>query len=380
MVVDISPASAERNSGKLTNYYASSSNAMLMTCSYTCGAQWQTCACSETDQRRRNEEIRVRVEQYEANQRAEEEEVRAATAAVEAAERQLREEREAEEAWLAEEARELERMEIGRVQEIADYFQYLRGVLEEVRLQQTMAIRNRHDIEWANINSVKIDLDSGENVARREADVKSERDKIVTGTENTIKALQRQHATSMMELISRHRKDQDALLGPPTDSDDSDAEIARAETLQDLMPIQDLERTFLKSQQACEIQKWRDRCDASLQAFDARDLTSTLRFKAEKKSKAREQNLQSVVFADNKWIEVLFEERNHMLAEDERRLIGNGGEAPPTPKEVVHSWQPPPEREAPDAPLAIKEGALGKENNEVPRTVDLGWTGLYHAV
>ena len=267
----------------------------------------------------------------------------------------MREEREAEEARLAEEARELERMENERVQSIAMYFQYLRGVLDRVRSQQTMAITRRHNVEWANIDGMKNDLDSAENITKREADVQAERDKIMTGTGNTIKALQRQHATTMMELVTRHRKDQDALLAPSIDTDDPDAAILRSETLQDLMPIQHFELTELRSQQARDIQKWRDRCGTSLQAFDARDLLTTLRLEDENAIKLREQQMRSIAFADNKWTDVLFEERVNMLADDERRFIRNGGEAPAMPQETEVSWQPQPERMTPEVPRAADQ-------------------------
>lgn len=299
---------------------------------YTCGAVWRTCHCTEADQARREEEIRTRLARFEADQRAEEEEMRAAMEAVEAAERQLREEREAEERRMEEEARELQRLEAERLQKIADWFEYLRGVIERVRIQQTSAIEKRHDREWDAIDKMRDDLDSVTKAAERELFVKCERDKIVASTEITIKALQRQHAATMMETITRHRKDQDDLFERSIESEDQDNEIHQAETLQELMLAQETERTTLKSQQAREVQKWKQRGESSLQAFDSRMLALKMRLEEAENINKRESEVRSTIFADGKWSEVLFEARLAMLAEDERKLGANGGEAPSAPK------------------------------------------------
>ena len=281
---------------------------------------------------RRETEIRTRLAQFEADRRAEEEEVRAAIAAVEAAERQLREEREVEEARAEEETRELTRRETERVQQINVYFEYLRGVLGRVRIQQESAIEKRHEKEWAAIDLMRAELESPENAAKREAYVKSERDKINISTESTIKTMQRQHAASMMETISRHRKEQDELFSRSNEDEDQDAQILKAQTLQDLMPAQDLERTTLKSQQEREVQKWRGRGEASLLAFDSRMIALKLRLEEAENIDRRERGVRNVIFADGKWTETLFEQRVNMLAEDERKMVQNGAEAPSTPK------------------------------------------------
>ena len=292
-----------------------------------------TCRCTEADQERRNAEVRARLQQFEADQRArqaEEEELRRAMAAVEAAERQLREEREAEEARMEEEAREIARREAERVQQVAEYFEYLHRILERVRLQQETAIERRHDRAWAEVDEMRVELDSPERVAERKAHVDSERDKINARTESSIKTLQRQHAAIMIEMINRHRKDQDELLARSTG--DQDSEILNAETLQELMPFQDLERASLNSQQAREIEKWKSREEDSLKAFDLKMLMVNLRQEEAGKIKQREQEIQNMIFADGKWTEVIFEERYLMLEEDEKKMVRNGGEAPTVPK------------------------------------------------
>lgn len=295
---------------------------------YTCGAQWRTCACTEADQARREREIATRLAQFQADQRAEEEEIRAAIAAVEEAERQLRREREAEEALIEAEARELTKREFERLQNIHDHFEYLRGVLDRIRLQQRQAIERRHDREWAEIDIMKDRLDSSDAAVERERHVASEREKIVTATESTVKTLQRKFATEMMETISRHRKAQDDLMAMDIHSPDQDADIAKAEILQELMPAQELERSFLKSQQAREIAKWKARGEQSLKAYDSKMVSLKLRLEEAERVNVRAKEMKKRVFADTRWFEAIFTERAIMLGQDETKLILSGTDAP----------------------------------------------------
>ena len=369
---------------------------VLTSSSYTCGAIWRTCACTEADQARREREIRTRLAEFEDVQRAEEEEARAAAAAVEAAERQLREEREAEEARIEQGERELARMESERVQQIANYFVYLRGVMERVMTHQKMAIEKRHHNGWAKIDSMRDELDSQERIDNRDAHVKSERDKIIASTNSTIKALQCQHAASIMEMISRHRKDQDELFARATGNDDPDAEIHKAETIQELLRIQDLERATLASEQAREIQKWKSRGQTSLQAFDSRMIASKMRLEEAEEINKRETEVRKMIFADSKWTETLFEKRFAMLVEDERKMIANGGEAPEVPKqekavvipgkesptvqvqipqerELRTVPQPPPSRMAPTPPSKQSVRDPSDKPLHFRRTNDMWW-------
>lgn len=301
---------------------------MLISHSYTCGAKWRTCACTEADQARREGEIATRLARFEADQRAEEEEIRAAIAAVEDAERQLRNEQEAEEARLEAEAREMTKREFERLQNINDHFEYLRGVLDRIRLQQRQAIERRHDREWDEIDMMKDKLESPAAAAERERYVALERENIVTATESTIKTLQRRFATEMMETITRHRKDQDDLMAAVIDNPDQDADIVKADILQELMPAQELERSTLKSQQARELAKWKGRGERSLRAFDSKMVSLKMRLEEAEKINARSKEMRKRVFADTKWFEAVFLERTIMLGEDERKLILCGSEAP----------------------------------------------------
>lgn len=295
---------------------------------YTCGAKWRTCACTEADQARREGEIAARLARFEADQRAEEEEIRAAIAAVEEAERQLRKEREAEESRLEAEARELTKREFERLQNINDHFEYLRGVLDRIRLHQRQAIERRHDREWDEIDTMKDKLESPAAAAERERYVALKREKIVTTTESTIKALQRRFATEIMETITRHRKDQDDLMATVIDSPNQDADIVKADILQELMPAQELERSTLKSQQARELAKWKIRGEQSLRAFDSKMVSLKMRLEEAEKINVRSTEMKKRVFADSKWFEAVFLERAIMLGEDERKLILSGSEAP----------------------------------------------------
>lgn len=264
--------------------------------------------------------------------------MREAIEAVQAAERRLQEEREAEERAeqrrIEAEEREFARLESERLNQITVYFEYLRRVLDRLRLQQSLAIRKRHEIGWSKIDELRNELDSDEAVAQREAILSPERKKIVASTETTIKGLQRQHAAVLMETMTRHRKEQDDFMVHSLENEDPDAEIMQAEKLQELITAQDSERSTLKSRQAKEIQKWRSNREASLRTLDSRmdKLSFEMRLEDAEKIDAREREMRNVVFADKKWDELIFATRQVMLAEDKRQMVQSGREAPEAPK------------------------------------------------
>ncbi|MCJ1278456.1 hypothetical protein MMC21_006273 [Puttea exsequens] len=299
---------------------------------YTCGARWLTCQCTAADQFRREVEIRERMTKYEEAQRAEEEEMRAAVAAIRAASEAMEREQREEEEREIEQRRELERQEKIRVENIAHYHDYLREVLERVQLMQRQAIDKRHDKAWSRIDVMRDELVSAERAIARENFVQAEREKISARTDGTIKALQRKHATTMMETIQRHRKDQDDLMLASTQQDDEDAELVTAEKMQALLPAQDLERNTLKSQQAREIRKHRLRGEDSLKAFDIKTKVLQMRLEEAEAINQREKAMRNTVFADGKWFDLIFEERLAMLADDQRRMERSGADAPAGPK------------------------------------------------
>lgn len=281
---------------------------------------------------------------------------------MEEAERQLREQRELEEARLDAEARELTRRESERLQNINDHFEYLRGILDKIRLPQQQAIERRHDQEWDKIDVMKDKLESPDASATRERHVASERGKIVTKTEGTIKALQRRSAAEMMETITRHRKHQDDLMGMTINDPDQDADVMKADILQELMLAQELERTILKSQQAREIAKWKVRGAQSLEAFDSKMVLLQMRLEEGERINVCAKETKKRVFADSKWFEAVFSDRAIMLGEDERRLIFNGGDAP--------AWSKA-ERDS----SATMTGIRNEENGSKPAAIKASGSG-----
>ena len=175
---------------------------------------------------------------------------------------------------------------------------------------------------------MKDKLESTDAAAERERYVASEREKIATTTEGTIKTMQRRFATEMMETIARHRKAQDDLMAMTIDNPSQDADIMKADILQELMQAQELERSTLKSQQAREIAKWRVRGEQSLKAFDSKMVSLKMRLDEAERINVRAKEVKKRVFADTKWFEAIFLERTMMLGEGERKLILSGGDSP----------------------------------------------------
>lgn len=319
--------------------------------SYCCGGKWRDCRCNEADYQQRDEVRRVRRAAREAEQRAEEEEVRAAIAAVEAAERAIQQEREAEDARMAEEAREIEQIEVERLSSIADYYEYLRGVLECVRLQQRHALEKSHDEEWAEIDRIRDEIESPNKNAERERIFNTEKATIMGEIEAKIRELQRSHAHAMMATITRHRKAQDELLAASMSAPDAETEIILVDRLENLMPTQDAERSALASQQKSEMQNFRGYYESQLGGLDAKSWTLQLRLKDLEGISRREKELKNKITADSKWFELLFDDRITMLSEDQNRMMNSGADAPPNPNKRDTVVMPKREEPAP-APSA----------------------------
>ena len=300
--------------------------------SYICGSRWKTCRCTNDDLLRLQEEASIRVARYEADQRAEEEEMRAAVAAVRAAAEALEAERALEEERAQEEQREYERQERVRLENIAHYYGYLREVLGRVRLMQRTAIEKRHDCEWDEIDRMRDDLDSAEKAADMQREVDKEREEIISKTNNTIKALQRRHATTMMETITRHRRDQDDFFDMSAECTDEATNLANAEKLEWLMSAHNLERSTLKAQQVHEIQKYKTRCEGSLKDFDVKTKILQMRLGEAEFISQREKAMRSILHADSKWFDLIFDVRYSMLMDDQKRMERSGADAPTGPK------------------------------------------------
>ncbi|KAL8792853.1 MAG: hypothetical protein Q9195_004583 [Heterodermia aff. obscurata] len=304
---------------------------------YTCGARWKTCMCTESDQRRREDEIRERLDRFEAEAKAEEAEVRAAIAAVEAAERIVAEEREAEDERLAEESRQIAAREYERLEGITEFFEYLRQRLEKTRLQQEETIQKRHSEESAKVEEREAAQVSGKQVLdKKEQEVTSERARLAIQTQEPIKCARKKHASQLVSTVGRHRQDQDAYLLMSNEAMEVDINIDQTAILEQLLQAQDLERVTLRSQQTREIQKLQKRGELVLQDFDQRAKAAreerVLAQVREGEEVARMATAtKKRIEADWKWFEAIFLDRAMMLGEDERRMILSGADAPRAP-------------------------------------------------
>lgn len=232
---------------------------------------------------------------------------------------------------MADEARAIEQLEVERLSNIADYYEYLRGVLECVRLQQRHALEKRHDQEWAEIDRIRDEIESPETTAARERTFNAEKAKIVGEMEAKIRELQRSHAHTMRETITRHRKAEDELLAASMSAEDIETETTYATRLDNLMPLHEAERSALNTTQKRQVQTWRERFETQLGDFDAKGKILQLRLKDLEDISRREKDLKSKITADSKWFELLFDERIIMLSEDQNRMMNSGADAPSNP-------------------------------------------------
>ena len=232
---------------------------------------------------------------------------------------------------MAHEAREIEQIEIERLSKIVDYYEYLRGVLECVRLQQRHALEERHDQEWAEIDRIKDAIESPDMIAARERIVNAEKARIVAEMEAKIRELQRSHTHALIEIITLHRKAQDEILAASMSAQDEETESIDAARLENLMSTQEAERSALNSQQKCEMQECRGWHKAQFGEFDAKSKILQLRLKDLEEISQRETGLKSKITADSKWFELLFDERITMLSEDQNRMMNSGADAPSNP-------------------------------------------------
>ena len=304
--------------------------------SYTCGAPWKTCTCTEEDQREKERKIQERFEKHEAEARVEEEEIRAAIAAVEAAERLVSEEREAERELLTVEARQTTGREYERLEGITEFFEHLRDRLEKVRLQQKRAIEQRQRMELQKVEEKEAALVCGGKILDRDQKVATKRAELVKNNEDVLRDLRKTHARQLMETVGRHRKDQDAYIAKPSREMETNENVDQAGVLEMLLQAQEVERTTLRSQQTREIQKWEKRGPRLLEAFDAQTEAERLKIVEAQVEEAEELTSLAAaakqrISADWKWFDAIFLDRTMMLGGDERRMILSGSDAPKPP-------------------------------------------------
>ena len=307
--------------------------------SYTCGARWRTCDCTEVDQALREAEIAERLEAYNDEVRAEEADVKAAIAAVEAAERRMTREREADERAAEDERRikeaeEAMRIECERIESVRDYFQQLRDFLEKIDVQQKHAISNRHSaFDQPNIVRMKADLASADMFTRRVAQISAERDEIVASNKAKLSEIRERHHDTLRQTIRRHRNDQDTVFLQPIPGPERHRASLVDRTLTMLMAAQDTERNVLQGQQDRELRKWIARGATRLQEFDEIMREERVRFGKLHLSRTEEitRSLERAVAqldADWKWFDLIVDERLDMLKEEENRMIMSGADAP----------------------------------------------------
>ena len=292
--------------------------------------------CTEADQRRKEDEIRERLDRFEAEAKAEEAEVKAAIAAVEAAERLVAEEREAEDERLVEESRQIAAREYERLDGITEFFEYLRQGLEKTRLQQEEMIQKRHSEESLKVEQKEAAQVSDEQLLEKEQEVASERARLAIQTQETVKCARKKHAAQLVSTVGRHRQDQDAYLQISNEAMEADVNIDQTAILEQLLQAQDLERVTLRSQQTREIQKLLKRGELILQEFDrkakgAREERLLVRVREADEVARVATATKRRIEADWKWFEAIFLDRAMMLGEDERRMILSGADAPKAP-------------------------------------------------
>ena len=313
-------------------------------CSYTCGAQWNTCSCTEEDQVRRRAQLAAR----RAVVHAEEEELRAALEAIAEAERREQEEREKEQRRLEEEARraeqeriereearvaaemqQLQRMEAARIEKIKKYYTMLRLSMRDLHKLQRKKILDRHKSEvQRSIEELEKIMAKKNNLEAAEAQLQIER-------EEKLRRTREKHAQITIQTFARHRIDQNQLFDSLSQeanrnsySGDPPPHVtAIADIIEDMMALQESERAVLKERQQRELQRLQSPAMDSF--FVSPDHDGQMLALQEEKQKTTEEahKTKRQADADCKWMELVFTERAKMLDEDERRLIDSGSQA-----------------------------------------------------
>ena len=252
----------------------------------------------------------------------------------------MAEEREAENERLAEEARQLRLREYEQLEDITEFFEYLRQCLEEIRQQQKQAMQKRQRSETAKVEERERELVCGEQILDREQEVASERASLATRIQEPIKSARKKHARQLVETVGRHRKDQDAYLMMSNEAMEADVSVDQTAVLERLLQAQDLERSTLRSQQTREIQKLKKRAEIVLQDFDQKtEAKRSERLEAQVREAEEVTRMAALltkqIDTDWKWFDAIFLARAMMLGEDERRMILSGADAPRSPYDAI---------------------------------------------
>ena len=280
---------------------------------------------------------------------AEEEELRAALEAIAEAERREEEEREQEKMRLEEETRraeqeriereearvaaemqQLRRMEAARIEKITQYYTTLRLSMRDLHKLQRKKILDRHKSE------VQRSIEELEKIMAKKDDLEAAKVQSQIEREEKLRKTREKHAQIIIQTFARHRVDQNQLFDSLSQeanrnsySGDPPPHVtAIAETIEDMMALQESERAVLKERQQRELQRLQSRDMESF--FVSSDHDEQMLALQEVKQKMTEEARDTKQQADTdcKWMALVFNERSRMLDEDERRLIESGGEAP----------------------------------------------------
>lgn len=296
--------------------------------SYTCGAIWKTCHCTEIDQAQRRERIREQTRAGDEVTRAEEAEVAAAIRAVEEAERREAEEaerqervrQEAETQRLAEQAEAARLEEEERVTAINRRFVDLQAILEALHCSQQKSLCRRHETEMKkakeNMTASQLAFDA------RWALEKSSMNKT---NQESMQQLNVEHQTALQEMDTRHEEEEDELFLALQIHlrNKSNRDVRQAAMIEKIKRAQLEEREDFEGRLRLAMEETRNR-----QARETQDLEAFLLQERDFTVEIELKNAESVartVFADRMWFDRLIDERRRMLEADERRLLQTGG-------------------------------------------------------
>lgn len=295
--------------------------------SYTCGAIWKTCDCTEIDQAQRRQHIRERTQAQDEASRAEAAEIAAAIRAVEEAERREAEEaerqerarQEAETQRLAEEAEAARLQEEERVTAINQRFVDLQAILEELHCSQQKSLRRRHETEMKNAK---------ENMAFSQLafDTKwaLETGSMHKRNQDSLQQLNAEHQTALQDLDTRHEKEEDELFLALQVylRNKSNRDARQTAMIEKLKQAQLEERADFKDRLCLATAETRKR-----QAKEIGDLETSLLRQRDSTLEVELKHAETIarkVFADRMWFDSVVDERRSMLEADERRLMQTG--------------------------------------------------------
>ena len=202
-----------------------------------------------------------------------------------------------------------------RVAGVNRRYETLRIVLERTRESQDYALGRRHRTEIQELEQLEAIFGA---TASLENDLASEREQIIMTTNRQLQHFQEAHAIVLVDMVGRHRRDQDHFMLNANEA-----------ALVDLMEVQNLERSALKRMQEVEMWKWRNRGAFKLRLFEE-DAKERRKFRSEemKGLKFQAMKIRRQHFADCKWFDTVWEDRRQMLEEDRERMIQSGADTP----------------------------------------------------